>query len=155
MKPIGQRKPIYEPLAEINVTPFVDVMLVLLIVFMITAPMLAAGMHVNLPQAKTAQPLNPKEPVIITVRKDGKLFLGQDELPPGQVTDAVRAKLGDDRDRAIHLRGDRDVSYGEVIAVVDQLAAGGFLKVSLLANARGGDSARASSNSSGGTRAGE
>jgi biopolymer transport protein ExbD/biopolymer transport protein TolR len=130
-------------------------MLVLLIVFMITAPMLAAGMHVNLPQARTTQPLNPKEPVIITVRKDGKLYLGQDELPPGQVTEAVRAKLGNDRERAIHLRGDRDVSYGEVIAVVDQLAAGGSLKVALLANARGGDNARPPSIPSGGTRTGD
>ncbi len=155
MKPIGQRRPIYEPLAEINVTPFVDVMLVLLIVFMITAPMLAAGMRVDLPQAKTAQPLNPKEPVIITVRKDGKLFLGQDELPPGQVAYAVRAKLGDDRERAIHLRGDRDVSYGEVIAVVDQLAAGGYLKVALLANARADDRPRTPGLPSGGTRAGD
>ena len=71
------------------------------------------------------------------------------------MTEAVRAKLGDDRERAIHLRGDREVSYGEVIAVVDQLAAGGFLKVALLANARGGDSVRAPSIPSGGTRAGD
>ena len=139
MKPIAQRRAIYEPLAEINVTPFVDVMLVLLIVFMITAPMLAAGMRVDLPQAKSAQPLNPKEPVIITVRKDGKLFLGQEELSPGQVADAVRTRLGDDRERAIHLRGDRDVVYGDIVAIVDQLAANGFLKVALLANARGDD----------------
>lgn len=114
-------------------------MLVLLIVFMITAPMLAAGMRVDLPQAKSAQPLNPKEPVIITVRKDGKLFLGQEELLPGQVADAVRARLGDDRERAIHLRGDREVAYGDVVAIVDQLAANGILKVALLANARSDD----------------
>jgi biopolymer transport protein ExbD/biopolymer transport protein TolR len=139
MKPIAQRRAIYEPLADINVTPFVDVMLVLLIVFMITAPMLASGMRVDLPQAKSAQPLNPKEPVIITVRKDGKLFLGQEELLPGQVGDAVRAKLSDDRERAIHLRGDRDVVYGDIVAIVDQLAANGFLKVALLANARSND----------------
>ena len=139
MKPIVQRRAIYEPLAEINVTPFVDVMLVLLIVFMITAPMLAAGMRVDLPQAKSAQPLNPKEPVIITVRKDGKLFLGQEELLPGQVADAVRARLGDDRERAIHLRGDRDVVYGDIVAIVDQLAASGFLKVALLANVHSDD----------------
>jgi biopolymer transport protein ExbD/biopolymer transport protein TolR len=144
MKPIVQRRAIYEPLAEINVTPFVDVMLVLLIVFMITAPMLAAGMRVDLPQAKSAQPLNPKEPVIITVRKDGKLYLGREELSPGQVADAVRARLGDDRERAIHLRGDREVAYGDIVAIVDQLAANGLLKVALLANARGEDRLSAS-----------
>jgi biopolymer transport protein ExbD/biopolymer transport protein TolR len=67
------------------------------------------------------------------------LFLGQEELLPGQVADAVRARLGDDRERAIHLRGDRDVVYGDVVAIVDQLAANGFLKVALLANARSDD----------------
>jgi biopolymer transport protein TolR len=105
-------------------------------VFMITAPMLAAGMRVDLPQAKSAQPVDPKEPVIITVQKDGKLYLGRDEVAPGQVAEALRAKLGADRDRAIHLRGDRDVVYGEVVAVMDQLAASGFVKVALIANAR-------------------
>jgi biopolymer transport protein ExbD/biopolymer transport protein TolR len=154
MKPIAQRRAIYEPLAEINVTPFVDVMLVLLIVFMITAPMLAAGMRVDLPQAKSAQPLNPKEPVIITVRKDGKLFLGREELSPEQVADAVRAQLGDDRERAIHLRGDREVAYGDIVAIVDQLAANGLLKVALLANARGDDRLSASKPSLGENRSG-
>jgi biopolymer transport protein TolR len=136
MKAPGPSRSLYQPLAEINVTPLVDVMLVLLIVFMITAPMLAAGMRVDLPQAKSAQPVDPKEPVIITVQKDGKLFLGRDEVAPGQVAEALRAKLGADRDRAIHLRGDRDVVYGEVVTVMDQLAASGFVKVALIANAR-------------------
>jgi biopolymer transport protein TolR len=143
MKALGPNRSLYQPLAEINVTPLVDVMLVLLIVFMITAPMLAAGMRVDLPQAKSAQPVDPKEPVIITVQKDGKLFLGRDEIAAGQVAQTLRAKLGADRDRAIHLRGDRDVVYGEVVAVMDQLAANGFVKVALIANARGTQGAAA------------
>ena len=97
---------LYEPLADINVTPFVDVMLVLLIVFMITAPMLAAGMRVDLPQAKTAQPLDPKEPVIITVGKDKTLFVGRDETTRGGLVRAVRAKLAVDTNRPIYVRGD-------------------------------------------------
>ena len=137
------RRSLYSPLAEINVTPLVDVMLVLLIVFMITAPMLAAGMRVDLPQAKSAQPVDPKEPIIITVQKDGRSFLGRDEIPSGQIVQALRAKLGHERDRAIHLRGDREVIYGEVIAVMDQLAAGGFVKIALIANARGAERASA------------
>jgi biopolymer transport protein ExbD/biopolymer transport protein TolR len=112
-------------------------MLVLLIVFMITAPMLAAGMQVELPRASAAQPLEPKEPIVITVQKDGALFIGDQEVGRGQIAQAVSARAGEDRNRAIHLRGDREVAYGEMVAVMDQLAAGGFLKVALLANSRG------------------
>jgi biopolymer transport protein ExbD len=128
---------LYEPLADINVTPFVDVMLVLLIVFMITAPMLAAGMRVDLPQAKTAQPLDPKEPVIITVGKDRTLFVGRDEVTRGGLVPAVRAKLDGDTNRPIYVRGDREVAYGEVVGIMDQLALNGLTKISLVANASG------------------
>jgi biopolymer transport protein TolR len=127
----------YEPVADINITPFVDVMLVLLIVFMITAPMLAAGMLVDLPKAKSARPLDPREPVIVTIAKDGKLFVGRDEVSRAALTAAVRAKLGDDQNRQIYVRGDRDVIYGEIIAVMDQLALNGLVKMALVANASG------------------
>lgn len=136
MTPSRTRRSLYEPQADINVTPLVDVMLVLLIVFMITAPMLAAGMHVELPSASAAQPLDPKEPVIITLHKDGSLFLGDSQVQREQIAQTLQAKYGDDRSRSIHLRGDRDVPYGEMVAVIDQLAVGGFVKVSLLANAQ-------------------
>jgi biopolymer transport protein ExbD/biopolymer transport protein TolR len=125
----------YEPVADINITPFVDVVLVLLIVFMITAPMLAAGMLVDLPKAKSARPLDPREPVIITIAKDGKLYVGRDEVSRAALTTAVRAKLGDDQNRQIYVRGDRDVIYGEIIAVMDQLALNGLVKMALVANA--------------------
>ena len=125
----------YEPVADINITPFVDVVLVLLIVFMITAPMLAAGMLVDLPKAKSARPLDPREPVIITIAKDGKLYVGRDEVSRATLTTAVRAKLGDDQNRQIYVRGDRDVIYGEIIAVMDQLALNGLVKMALVANA--------------------
>ena len=127
----------YEPVADINITPFVDVMLVLLIVFMITAPMLAAGMLVDLPKAKSARPLDPREPVIITIAKDGKLYVGRDEVSRAALTAAVRVKLGDDQNRQIYVRGDRDVIYGEIIAVMDQLALNGLVKMALVANASG------------------
>src|SRR5262245_32145662 len=120
---------LYEPLADINVTPFVDVMLVLLIVFMVTAPMLAAGMRVDLPQAKAAQPLDPKEPVIITVSRDAKLYVGRDEIARTALVPAVRAKLGGDTNRPIYVRGDRDVAYGEVVGVMDLLALNGLAKI--------------------------
>jgi biopolymer transport protein TolR len=127
----------YDPVADINITPFVDVMLVLLIVFMITAPMLAAGMLVDLPKAKSARPLDPREPVIITIGKDGKLYVGRDEVSRAALTAAVRAKLGDDQNRQIYVRGDREVIYGEIVAVMDQLALNGLVKMALVANASG------------------
>lgn len=125
----------YEPVADINITPLVDVMLVLLIVFMITAPMLAAGMLVDLPRAKSARPLAPREPVIVTIAKDGRLHVGRDEVARSDLTQAVRAKLGDDQDRPIYVRGDRDVIYGEIVGVMDQLALNGLAKIALVANA--------------------
>jgi biopolymer transport protein TolR len=126
---------LYEPVADINVTPLVDVMLVLLIVFMITAPMLAAGMRIDLPKAQSAQPLDPKEPIIVTVTKDAKVYLGRDQVARAQLAGAILAKAGDDRDRPIYVRGDRDANYGEVIAVMDQLALNGLVKIALMANA--------------------
>jgi biopolymer transport protein ExbD/biopolymer transport protein TolR len=134
---------LYQPLAEINVTPLVDVMLVLLIVFMITAPLLATGMRVDLPQAKAA-PVDPKEPVVVTVRKEGSVYLGTDELPRGTLAAALRAKLGDRLDALIHLRGDREASYGEVVAVMDELAHSGLFKIALITTSRGQVSDRAS-----------
>jgi biopolymer transport protein ExbD len=110
-------------------------MLVLLIVFMITAPMLAAGMLVDLPKAKSARPLDPRAPVIVTIAKDGKLFVGRDEVSRATLAVAVRAKLGDDQNRQIYVRGDRDVIYGDIIAVMDQLALSGLVKMALVANA--------------------
>ncbi len=123
---------LYQPQADINVTPLVDVMLVLLIIFMVTAPLLATGVKVELPQAKAAQPLNPKEPVVITVGKDGKVSLGPDEVPVDLLADAVRGKLGDDVSRVVHVRGDKDASFGEVVGIMDKLATNGITHIALI-----------------------
>jgi biopolymer transport protein ExbD/biopolymer transport protein TolR len=122
----------HRPQADINVTPLVDVMLVLLIIFMVTAPLLAAGMKVDLPQAKTAQPLNPKEPIVVIVGKDGKVALGADSIDPADLVQLVRAKMGDDATRVVHLRGDKDVAYGQVVAVMDQLATNGITHIAMV-----------------------
>jgi biopolymer transport protein ExbD/biopolymer transport protein TolR len=129
----------YEPVADINITPFVDVILVLLIVFMITAPLLAAGIFVDLPKARSAQPIEPSEPVIVTVTKDGKLYVGRDEVARSALVQAVRAKLGDDQTRQIYVRGDRTIIYGDIIGVMDQLALDGLTRIALLANAASAD----------------
>jgi biopolymer transport protein TolR len=127
---------LYRPLAEINVTPLVDVMLVLLIIFMVTAPMLATGIKVNLPQAKQAQPLDPKDPVVVTIAKDGKLSVNNDETDKAGLIDAVCAKLAGDLTRIIHLRGDKEVPYGDVVAIMDLLATNGLTHIAIVADAR-------------------
>ncbi|CAN2534636.1 Tol-Pal+system+protein+TolR [Methylocapsa aurea] len=127
---------LYQPLADINVTPLVDVMLVLLIIFMVTAPLLAKGMKVNLPQAKAAQPLNPKEPIVVAVSKDGKVALGADEVSPEALVDGIKAMMGTDTSRVVHVRGDKEANYGEVIAVMDKLATNGITHIAILTDSR-------------------
>ena len=127
----------YRVQAEINVTPLVDVMLVLLIIFMITAPMLAAGLHVSLPQAKAAQKLDPKPPVALTFSKDGHVTLDGQEFALDKILDAVQARLGDDKTQVIHLRADKDASYGDVVALMDLLASHGLSRLAVLTGAAG------------------
>ena len=127
---------LYQPLADINVTPLVDVMLVLLIIFMITAPLLAKGVKVNLPQAKAAQPLNQKDPIIVTIGKDGKISLGSDATTIEALVDGVRTLMGDDLTRVVHVRGDNDAVYGEVVKVMDRLASNGITHIAIMTNSR-------------------
>jgi biopolymer transport protein TolR len=89
-----------------------------------------------LPQAKAA-PVDPKEPVIVTVRKDGATYLGAEELPSSGLGQAMRARFGDNPATIIHLRGDREASYGEIVAVMDELARAGFAKIALMTTTQG------------------
>jgi biopolymer transport protein TolR len=130
---------LYRPLADINVTPLVDVMLVLLIIFMVTAPMLATGLKVNLPQAKQAVPLNPNEPIVVTIGKDGQISLGADPVDKSALIEAIRAKLGDDDSRVIHIRSDKEVPFGDVVGVLDLLSANGLTKIGIVAQAKKSD----------------
>ena len=126
---------LYQPLAEINVTPLVDVMLVLLIIFMVTAPMLAAGIKVNLPSARTAQPLENKAPVIVVVAKDGAVSVGKDPAPAGELAAMVKTRLGDSNG-VVQLRGDRDAAYGDIVSVMDELAANGISRIAIVSGPR-------------------
>jgi biopolymer transport protein TolR len=127
---------LYQPLADINVTPLVDVMLVLLIIFLVTAPLLAKGVKVNLPQASAAQPINQKDPIVVTVGKDGKTSLGADEVSTDTLIDGIRAMMGDDTGRVVHVRGDTEAVYGEVVAVMDKLASNGITHIAIMTNSR-------------------
>jgi len=132
------------PMSEINVTPFVDVMLVLLIIFMVAAPLLTAGVPLELPQAKGKQlEAQNKEPVVVSVTKDGRLFLGQEEKTPialeelGPKLKAVSEARGG-IDEPILVRGDRAVEYGAVARVMARIKDAGFRKLSLVTEVESG-----------------
>jgi biopolymer transport protein TolR len=111
---------IHRPLAEINVTPLVDVMLVLLVIFMVTAPMMLQGVDVDLPET-TTQPLRVKdEPLVLTVKKEGRYFIGRRELPAAELAEKLRAIFEGRDSKELFLRADEAAPYG---AVVKALAA--------------------------------
>src|SRR5580700_6516240 len=125
----------YRPMADINVTPLVDVMLVLLVVFMVTAPLLTVGVPVDLPQTQ-APPINePKEPTVITVNKDGQIFIQEAEVPIDSLVSRLQAITGSNPDAVLYVRGDKDINYGRVLEVMSLISNAGFHKVSLVAEA--------------------
>ncbi|MGZ5890320.1 MAG: TonB system transport protein ExbD [Solirubrobacteraceae bacterium] len=117
---------------EINVTPFIDVMLVLLIIFMVAAPLATVDIQVNLP-ASTAEPQQrPDQPLYLTVKSDLTLALGNDPLARNLLRGALDAATKGDKDTRIFLRADKTVPYGELMEVMNLLRAGGYLKVALV-----------------------
>ena len=124
----------YKPMAEINVTPFVDVMLVLLVVFMITAPLLTIGVPVDLPKTQADTLEGSEEPLTITIDSDGKIFLQEaevvlEDLAPRLI--AVAEARGGNQGR-IFVRGDRNIDYGAVMRVMGTINAAGFKRVALV-----------------------
>ncbi len=130
-KPAGRGR--YRPLSEINVTPLVDVMLVLLIIFMVTAPLMTSGVPVDLPKT-SAQPLNSdSEPLTVSVNAEGKIFLQDQELPLEQLVAKLQAIAQNNAERRIFVRGDKGITYGRIMEVMGTITQGGFTKVALLA----------------------
>jgi len=127
----GRRR--YAPLSEINVTPFVDVMLVLLIVFMVTAPLLTVGVPVDLPQTRAAQLTDEVEPLVITVRADGAIYLQETAITRVELVPKLVAVSGANPNLRIFVRGDKAIAYGTVMEVMGQVSAAGFSRVALLA----------------------
>ena len=123
----------YRPLAEINVTPMVDVMLVLLIIFMVTAPLMTSGVSVDLPKTN-AQPLNSdSEPLTVSIKADGSIFLQEQAVDVGELVARLQAIAKNNADRRIFVRGDKDLAYGRIMEVMGTITQGGFTKVALLA----------------------
>ena len=127
---------LYRPLADINVTPLVDVMLVLLIVFMVTAPMLATGLKVDLPQAKASQPVNPKEPIVVSVTGDGSVAVGTEKMDIGDLAATLLKMTAGDTARVIQIRADQAAAYGAIVGVIDQLASNGMVHIALISDAK-------------------
>ena len=123
----------YRPMAEINVTPLVDVMLVLLIVFMVTAPLLTVGVPVDLPQTQAPPITEPKEPLVISINNEGHIFIQDTESPPKRWCRGLQAITGANPDALVYVRADKSIDYGRVLEVMSLISAAGFRKVSLIA----------------------
>ena len=124
-------------MAEINVTPLVDVMLVLLIVFMVAAPLMTSGVNVDLPKTSAA-PLNQdSEPLTVSVNAEGKIFLQETEAPLPELVTKLQAISQNKADRRIFVRGDKGLAYGRIMEVMATITQGGFTKVALLAEQAG------------------
>lgn len=128
----ARRAPRYRPMSEINVTPMVDVMLVLLIVFMITAPLLTVGVPVDLPRTEAAQIVGQDEPLVLTVRADGRLYLQESEIELARLAPRLRAITENRRDTRIFVRGDKAIAYGRVMEVMGAVNTAGFKDVALV-----------------------
>ena len=123
---------------QINVTPFVDVMLVLLIVFMITAPLLTVGVSVDLPKTKASQ-LNAKgDPIVISIKQDGQLFIQERLIEKGQLLTRLKAISSGNKSSRIYVRGDKNVPYGVVLDTISKIKSSGFKKVALVAKLKEG-----------------
>jgi len=128
-----RRGGVHQPLSEINVTPFVDVMLVLLIVFMVTAPLLTAGVPIDLPQA-AVQPLAvEKEPIMVSIDPDGKIFIGEEEVAMDQLVPRLTAIATQGFEERIYVRGDKTASYGTIMTVMGTINNAGFKRIGLVA----------------------
>lgn len=126
-------------MAEINVTPFVDVMLVLLIVFMVAAPLLTAGVPIDLPDS-AAKPIQDEDnkPIEISVSNDDKIYIGETEVEMTRLIPLLSAMTEGQVDRRIYIRADQGLAYGNVMAVIGAVNGAGFNKVALISENRGG-----------------
>ncbi len=128
-----QRRGRKMPMAEINVTPMVDVMLVLLIIFMVTAPLLVTGVPVDLPDSKASALKSDDTPIQVSLNAKGEVFVDELKIDPGALTAKLAAIKGARSDEArVYVRADQGLGYGKVMAVVGEISASGFKKVALV-----------------------
>ena len=126
------KRSLREPMSEINVTPFVDVMLVLLIIFMVTAPLLTVGIPVDLPKVKASALTDQKDPLEITVKLDGSVYLGESLVKVENLIPRLNAITDQNSQTRIYVRGDRVVAYGRVMEIMSLINTAGYVKVALI-----------------------
>lgn len=127
--------------SEINITPMVDVMLVLLIIFMVAAPMMTSGVTVDLPEASSAPVPTQEEPLSITVTSAGKVYIQKTQVQIKELQPKLVAIDGKKKDKRIFVRGDKNIDYGKMMQVVGEINAAGFNKVALITDSGGSDNA--------------
>jgi biopolymer transport protein TolR len=120
-------------MSDINVTPFVDVMLVLLVVFMVTAPLMTVAVPIDLPKTQARNVTSDKEPLVVSVDASGKVYLQEKKMDLPDLVPKLQAITGTNPDARIFVRGDKDVSYGRIMEVMGTISASGFNKVALVA----------------------
>ena len=128
----GRLRRRHQPMAEINVTPFVDVMLVLLIIFMVAAPLLTVGVPIDLPETRATALESDSEPLTVSIGSDGRIFLQDSEVSAEQLVATLQAIAAGGLNERIFVRGDRQADYGTVMRVMGRLNAAGFKRIGLV-----------------------
>ena len=131
----GRRRrgqPRYRAMAEINMTPFIDVMLVLLIIFMVAAPLLASGVPIDLPQTKAAALNIDQKPISVSIDDKGAITVNDESVPPEQLGDKLKAVAKAGVDERIYVRGSNQVNYGKIAEVMSIITSSGFKRVALV-----------------------
>lgn len=129
----GRRRRSFRPTSDINVTPLVDVMLVLLIIFMVTAPMLTVGVPVDLPKTQAAQMNDQVDPLVVSIDINGQTYFQEIALPLGEILEKLKVSSEGKPDTKIYVRGDKKLPYGQIMETMGAIAAAGFSRVSLIA----------------------
>ena len=122
----------YQPMAEINVTPFVDVMLVLLIVFMVAAPLMVQGVPVDLPRTSATKLAKVRKPMVVTLAPDGALYIREEQVDRKSLVSRLMSMRSQEGDTVVYVRADRKIPYGEVMEILGRVGETGYQRVSLL-----------------------
>ncbi len=122
----------YKPLAEINVTPFVDVMLVLLIIFMVCAPLMVQGVPIELPKTSASKLGTVKKPMVVTLAGDGNLYIRDEQVTRDTLVTRLMSLKSQEGDGIVYVRADRKIAYGDVMELLGRVGESGFARVSLL-----------------------
>ena len=121
-----------EPMSEINVTPFVDVMLVLLIIFMVTAPLLSSGIKINLPESSSVLKNEKKDPVTVSINNNGEIFIQKKKFTSQQLIQKLKLLKENNKNLKIYIKGDKNLDYGKVMDLMSLINKSGFTKVALV-----------------------